>query len=522
MTVDSVKQESKQTVEKIDELLDLSKNKLSHIPPKKLTRSEQWMKYLGFSIGVLVFLLIYYMETPSGLSGSGQVVLASFALALIWWVTEPVPTHVTSLVLMGLLIFFNGWSESNVLGVLGFSVIWLNVLAFIMSSMLVKTNLAKRIALSMIVRFGRKSGYITLAFFALNFILAGFIPATAARAAMLLPIMITVAAIYGASNANPNNFGRNLFLQNLQAIDFGSSAFMTGSNANLIAVAFILSMSGSRVYYTDWFFAAAPVVLIGMLISWYIGPRFVFKLKKEETVPVVQGGIEKMREKLDEMGPVSLNEKKAAVIFGMVIFLWVTDKLHMHVLGFEISAVMAAFIGAVIVLFPKIGILKWNEADIPWHLMLFSCGAYAGGLALNHTGAARWLVELAFDAMNIQPGINFWLVYCVVIAVNMFSHIFFTSKTMRTLIFIPFVIATAQYLGFNPLWLALPAAFTIDWVIALPINAKPNVIIFSTGQYSVLDNLKYGLIMTTVGTILLIVAGFTWFRFLGITPGLGQ
>jgi hypothetical protein len=36
--------------------------------------------------------------------------------------------------------------------------------------------------------------------------------------------------------------------------------------------------------------------------------------------------------------------------------------------------------------------------------------------------------------------------------------------------------------------------------------------------YSVLDQLKYGFAMTTVGVLLLIVAGFTWFRFLGITP----
>jgi di/tricarboxylate transporter len=202
-----------------------------------------------------------------------------------------------------------------------------------------------------------------------------------------------------------------------------------------------------------------------------------------------------------------------------VIVLWVTDRLHMRMFGFEVTAVMAAFLGAMIALAPKLGLLKWGEADIPWHLMIFSAGAYAAGLALNDTGAARWLVSLLFDRLHIGPGVGFWPVYCIVIAVNMFSHIFFTSKTMRTLIFIPFVIAIAQTLGFHPLALALPAAFTIDWVITLPINAKPNVIQFSTGQYSVLDSLKYGLVMTAVGTLLLIVAGFTWFRLLGITPG---
>ncbi len=519
MTAAAASAHARAVLGKIDEILDLSRNKLSQVPEKKLTSSERWMKYLGFPLGVLVFLSLYYMPTPDGLTTGGQVVIAVFATALVWWITEPIPTHVTSLMLMALMVFFHGWGESKVLGVLGFSVIWLNVLAFILSSMLVKTNLAKRIALALIVRFGKRSKWILLAFFSLNLLLAAFIPATAARAAILLPIMIVVASIYGASNKNPNNFGRNLFLQNLQGINFGSSAYMTGSNANLIAVAFILSMGGSRIYYTDWLFASFPVVVVAMLISWYIGPRFVFRVPAEQQAPVVEGGLDKMKEKLKEMGPVTVGEKQAGAIFGLVIVLWVTDKLHMSVLGFEVSAVMAAFIGAVIALFPKIGLLKWNEADIPWHLMLFSCGAYAGGLALNDTGAARWLVGTLFEQMNIHPGVNFWVVYSLVIAINMFSHLFFTSKTMRTLIFIPFVIAIAQNLGYDPLWLALPAAFTIDWVIGLPINAKPNVILFSTGQYSVLDNLKYGLIMTTVGTLLLILAGLTWFRVLGVTPG---
>jgi solute carrier family 13 (sodium-dependent dicarboxylate transporter), member 2/3/5 len=505
--------------DKPDDPLDLSSHRLSQAAEKIPTPSERWMKYLGLPLGILAFLALYYMPTPVGLTGAGQVVIACFSLALIWWITEPIPTHLTSLTLMAMLVFCNGWGEEDVLKVLGYSVIWLNILAFILASMLVKTNLAKRVALMLIVRWGKSPGALLLAFFVLNVVLAAFIPATAARAAMMLPILLVVAGIYGASSEHPNNFGRNLFLQNVQAVDFGSSAYMTGSNANIIAVAFILSMAGQRVYYTDWLFANLPVVVIAMFISWYIGPRLIFKLRPENKQPVVSGGVEKLGERLREMGPVSGGEKKAMLIFALVIGLWVTDRMHMTWFGFEVTAVMAAFLGALIALAPRLGLLKWSEADIPWHLMLFSAGAYAGGLALNDTGAARWLVGSLFERLNIHPGVGFWPVYCVVIVVNMFSHIFFTSKTMRTLIFLPFVITIAQTLGFKPLALALPAAFTIDWVITLPINAKPNVIQFSTGQYSVLDSLKYGLVMTTVGTLLLIIAGFTWFRLLGITPG---
>lgn len=81
----------------LDNLLDLDRHKLSVIPKKKITKSERWMKYLGFPGGILIFLLIYFMPTPAGLSISGQAVIASFALALVWWVTEPVATFVTSL-----------------------------------------------------------------------------------------------------------------------------------------------------------------------------------------------------------------------------------------------------------------------------------------------------------------------------------------------------------------------------------------------------------------------------------------
>jgi sodium-dependent dicarboxylate transporter 2/3/5 len=352
----------------------------------------------------------------------------------------------------------------------------------------------------------------------LQLCLAPLIPATAARAVMTLPLMLVVAAIYGSTSAKSNNFGKNLFLQNLLGINIFSAGFMTGSTANLIAISLILSLSGEKVFYTDWMFANLPVVIITMAIAWFIGPKLLFRMQPGEQKPSIQGGIDTLKRQLARMGKISFQEKKAAIIFGLVIFLWVTDRFHMQWFGFQIDAVMAAMVGAVITFLPKIGIIKWNEADIPWHLMLFSAGAYAGGLALDNSGAARWAIGNLFEYFHIVKGTNFWIVYVIIIAVNMYAHIVFTSKTMRVIIMMPIVIAVAQQLGFPILALALPAAFTTDWVVTLPINAKPNVILFSTGQYSVLDNIKYGFIVATIGIVILTIAGLTWFRWLGITP----
>lgn len=501
-----------------DDVLDLEKHKLSIVVERPAGPTERWMKRIGLPLGLIVFALLLTMPLPEGLAANGRAALACFALALIWWIAEPVPTHVTSLLLIVLLIMTGARREADALGALGLDVIWLNVMAFILSAVLIKTHLAKRLALALLVRFGRRAGTALAALLVVQLALAPLIPATAARAVMTLPVMLVVAAIYQSTSQRPTNFGRNLFLQNLFGINVFSSGFMTGSTANLMAVGFLLTMGGTRVYYTDWMFANLPVALAGMAIAWWIGPHLLLRIPAEDAVPKLAGGIDALEAQLRKMGRLSFDEKRGLAIFALVVFLWVTDRFHQLWFGFSISAVTAAMIGAILALSPRLGLLSWNDTDIPWHLLLFSAGAYAGGLALDDTGAAKWAIQRVFDALHLGRDMNFWTVYVVVIAINMYSHFVFTSKTMRTVIMIPMVIGIAQHLGFRPISLALPAAFTIDWVIGLPISAKPNLILFTTGQYSVLDQLKYSVVMTTIGVVLLIVAGFTWFRFLGITP----
>lgn len=502
----------------VDDLLDPEAHRLSVVVERPPGAAERWMKRVALPLGPAVFALLLLMPLPDGLSAEGRAALACFALALTWWIGEPVPTHVTSLSLIVLLVLTRAWNETDALGVLGLDVIWLNVMAFILSGVLIKTHLAKRLALILLVRFGRRAGTALLALLLVQLALAPLIPATAARAVMTLPIMLVVAAIYQSRPGHPNNVGRNLFLQNLLGINIFSSGFMTGSTANLMAVGFLLTMGGTRVYYTDWMLASLPVAVIAMAIAWWIGPHLLMRIPAEDRAPRLAGGIEALSAQLAKMGPLTFDEKRGLAIFGLVVGLWVTDRFHVGWFGFGITAVMAAMIGAIIALTPRIGLLTWNDTDIPWHLLLFSAGAYAGGLALDATGAARWAIQRLFDVMHLGRDMNFWTVYTVIIALNMYAHFFFTSKTMRTVIMIPMVIGVAQYLGYPPIALALPAAFTIDWVIGLPISAKPNVILFTTGQYSVLDQLKYGFVMTTVGVILLVIAGMTWFRVLGITP----
>lgn len=514
MTADARTTASEQ---KLLELLDMEKMVLSSKPREAQGASERWMRYLGFPGGILAFLVILYFPPAAGLSAAGQAGIACFTLALVWWITEPFPTYVTSLILMFMLLVTRTAGSKAIMDVLGMEVIWLNLLAFILSAMLVKTRLAKRMSLWLVLRFGHTANLALLAFLLLQLVLAPLIPATAARCVMTLPLMLVVAAIYGSTEEKPNAFGQNLMLLNLVGISVLSSMTMTGSSANLIAVGLIQTMGDHRVYYMDWVRVGAPIAIVTTLLMWQVGQRFLFRIPAPEQMPHLSGGLDVVRRKYEEMGKLSRGEKKALAIFGLVLVLWMTDIFHMSWFGVEISAPFAALIGAVIVLFPRWGVLQWAEADIPWHLLIFSAGAYAGGLALDGTGAAEWGVRMLFGGLGLES-LPFGVVYTFIMAIMIYSHLLTTSKTVRTMIMIPIIITLAKSLGWDPISLALPAALCIDWVVGLPISGKPNVILFSTNQYSVVDNFKYGMVTCTIGLLLLVISAATWFHWLGITP----
>jgi len=133
--------------------------------------------------------------------------LAIFAAALILWITEAIPNYLTSLILIIALVLTGVLTETDAYHQLGHKVMWLNILSFILASMLVATQSAKRFALWFMVRFGKNATAIFWSFIAINLVLSAFISATTAKAAILLPIFMVISTIYGATGGkNRNNF----------------------------------------------------------------------------------------------------------------------------------------------------------------------------------------------------------------------------------------------------------------------------------------------------------------------------
>lgn len=444
---------------------------------------------------------------------NNEFVLAIFAASIILWITQAIPNYLTSLMLIIALVLTGVLPEKTAYAQLGHPVMWLNIMSFVLASMLVATGLAKRFALWLLLRFGKSTGTIFLTFIVINLVLSAFISATTAKAAILLPIFMVIAAIYGAQGGkHRNNFGRSLVLQNLLDINLGAGAFVTGSGANLLAAALIGGAIGGNVFFAEWMTAMLPFVICLMLLGYLVAMKIFFPLAPGERLPRIEGGMDRLREEYAGLGPPSAREIRAALIFAAILGCWATDTIH------GISPTAVAFVGAIVALLPKIGIVEWNDVDIPWHLMLFSAGAYTLGAGLDATDFPSISVNAFFNAMGIGTESHFWVLYLALTGVMLGSALFFESKTMRAMIFVPIAIGVANRFGFPVISLALPVAFMIEHVYVLPFNSKPAALLYETGQYSLADSWKYGITMMSIAWVLSIVAGETWFRVLGITP----
>ncbi|MEN8223979.1 MAG: DASS family sodium-coupled anion symporter [Bacteroidota bacterium] len=517
--------------------LDMQNYRIEKLPKRSKSKVETYLANSGGPLAIIIFILIYFIFKPVFLQnidpnslsdyargifdarGAAEfsriniAMLAIFVVGLVLWITEAIPNYLTSLILIISLVLFGVLSEKEAYAQLGHKVMWLNIMSFVLASMLVKTGLAKRFALWFIVHFGKKSSSIFLSFLVINVVLSAFISATTAKAAILLPIFMVIAAIYGARGEDKkNNFGRNIVLQNLFYINIGASGFLTGSGANLLAAALITGATGVDIFFADWMRANFMVALVLMFVGYIVATRIFFPLKKEERLPQTPGGMERLKEELHKLGKMNFQEIKSAVLFLAILAFWATDKVH------GISPTAIAFLGAVIALLPRIGILRWNDVDIPWHLMLFSAGAYTLGAGFKSTDLPSLSVNAAFDALGFGEQTPFWVLYLALTFAMAFSALFFQSKTMRTMIFIPIAIGVANRFGFDVISLALPVAFLIEHVYMLPFNSKPAALLYETDQYSLTNTFKFGATMLVIGWFTNILMGETWYRYLGITP----
>ncbi|MGC9474417.1 SLC13 family permease [Streptomyces sp. WG4] len=433
------------------------------------------------------------------LGGDARLTLAVFALATCAWIGTPIDDTYIALG-AGLALTATGVISSDTLfGTLGDDTVWLLICAFVLAAAVARTGLAGRAAAFLVggARSVRQLVHLTTAALVVT---AFAVPATSGRAALALPVFLALAKAL----ADRKRLVVMLALLFPTVILLSAVATLIGAGAHLITVSVLWEATGDRIGFTQWLLLGLPLAVA----SSHLAAETVLLTttrRADRRGPVHITAEEIQRHSEDPVtGPWTQAEKRCALLLATVVALWCSEPLH------HVPPAVVALIGAVVASSPALGTVRLKDAlkTVPWSLLLFMAATMAMGVALADSGAARWLVSgLPAD---VTPAVFLG----VVVAVSTAAHLVLQSRSARSSVLVPLVIAAAVGAGVNPVAAALASTAAAGFCHTLPASAKP-VTLFSdipgTPTYTPRDLLRLSAVLAPLtAALVLFFAAVVW------------
>ena len=436
------------------------------------------------------------------LSHEGQIALGVLLFALILWMTEAVPFHITGLLAVFLLALFRVDSFKSILREgFGNHIVVFFIGVLILSAFITHSGLGKRISGLILSLTGSSSRMVIFGFLITGMTLSMWLT-NMAVAAMLLPLGKAILEEEGVAPLK-SNFGKALMISICWGSIIGGIATPAGAGPNPLAIGFLKEMAGIDMNFLDWMKFGVPAAFLllfpvwGLLLLFF--PPEIKKLKKTK---------EELRREFKEMPPMSREEKITLAIFLLTVALWICSPLLELLLGIAIPISMPVMVTACLFFIPGLTTTPWKkvERDISWSGILLVLTGISLGMKLYSTGAAKWLSVIFLGNIgSIHP---FFQVFLVILIVS-FLKIAFSSNTVTATIIIPIMIALAQSNGLEPLTITLPAALTTSMAFILVTSSPTNVIPYSAGYFSIKDMAIAGAVVTVVASIIVAAVIFS-------------
>lgn len=441
------------------------------------------------------------------LSPAGQTAMGVLLFALILWMSEAIPFHITGLLGVFLLALFGVESFKEIVSV-GFGnhifIFFIGVL--VLSSFITRSGLGNRISVFLLSKTGNSTGLIIFGFLFVGMLLSMWITNTAV-AAMLMPLGVSILKEEGVTPLK-SKFGKALMIACAWGPIIGGIMAPSGAGPNPLAIGFLKEMAGVELSFIGWMTYGVPAGLLILLPTWAVLMLF-FKpemkhLKKSKA---------ELQAEYDALPAMGREEKVTLVIFLATVFLWLTTPLFEKLLGISIPISMPVLLTASLFFFPGIGSIPWDkvEDEMSWNSIILIVSGISLGMMLYTTGAAEWLaVGFLGGIGGLHPFIRVFLVILII----SFLKIFLSSNTVTATIIIPIMITLAANLGIDALSITVPAALTTSMAFILVTSTPTNVIPYSAGYFSIKDMAVAGSVMTVVASIIVaavifVIGGFT-------------
>ena len=346
----------------------------------KDSRFEQKRRLVGAVMGPLCAVLLWMMPID-GLGEQAHHLLAVMSMVAIWWITEPVPIPVTSLVGPTLCVVLGIAPIKDAFEQFANPMIFLFMGGFLLAKAMMVNGVDKRIAYGIMSMkwVGDSPRRIFLAIGLACMLCSGWISNTA-TAAMMFPIALGLLEAIREMMAQNGKvidlssykYATGLMLMTAYACSIGGVMTPVGTPPNIIMIGFLdqLAPDAPSVSFFQWMVwgivAMICYFLLAYVVLWRMFPA---------DVKHIEGAREFIRKYVDSLGSWTRAQKNTIIAFSVAFVLWVAPSVlsivygaHSDMMSFYDShfpEAIAAMVGALLLFFLPVD-LKKGEMTMSW------------------------------------------------------------------------------------------------------------------------------------------------------------
>jgi DASS family divalent anion:Na+ symporter len=451
-------------------------------------------------------LALWLMPVPEGLTPQAWHLFGIFVTTVVALIAQPLPVGAISVLVIVTCVATQTLTIEKALGSYSNKIIWLIFAAICVARGFIKTGLGNRIAYMFIGTLGKSTLGLSYGLIGTELLLAPFVPSNTARGAgIVFPIATSLAKQYDSSpeQGTEKRIGTYLITLIYQTNVITSAMFLTAMAANPL-VASLAGDVGAPISWTTW--ATACIVpgtlslILLPLILYIIQPP---ELKQTPDAPKIA------KQKLSEMGAMTLQEKIMLGTFGLLLGLWVFGE---HI---SVDPASAALIGLGILLL--FGILSWDDIlkeHTAWNTMFWLAVLLMLASNLTDVGMMKWFSN---HMQNLVRPFGWVAALSILGLVYFYSHYFFASMTAHI---------SAMYGAFTLVAIAAGAPPMLACLLLAPMSTLcagithygtgTAPVYHATGFVKTSEWWRTGFILSIVNITIWSTVGVAWWKIIGL------
>lgn len=447
---------------------------------------------VAFWAGPFASCLLYFVTAAWGLPKAQCATSAVAGICAVWWVAQPVPIPVTSLIPFVVLPLLGVMSHSDVAHSFGHTLVILLMAGFMLSTAIEACGAHRRLALGMtrLVSGGQTevpARRLLLGFMIASAVASMWISNTAA-ALILFPI-----ALAACEGTQEQGLRPRLLLGVAYAASIGGMGTPIGTPPNLLFMAAHQELGQPAWSFLQWMKIGVPVMVLMIPAVYFILARSLASIR----LPAV-----------GSLPAADARERRIIWVFVLTALGWITRTepfggwtAWLGAPGMGDASVALAGVLLLLLLPDGRGgrLLSWKQAeDIPWGILLL----FGGGIALAEGFESSGLsITLGRSLSMLSEAPEWAMLVGVCLVVTFLTEV--TSNTATAALLMPVLGAAAQAAGIAPAKLMVPAALSASCAFMLPVATAPNAIVFGSGKVSAGFMAQQGFLLNLTGVLVI-------------------